>query len=523
MADDMGFSDLGCYGGEIATPNLDAFGRNGVRFSQFYNTARCSPSRASLLTGLHPHQTGIGVLVNNDGPGGYPGSLDTRCATLAEMLGAAGYATSMSGKWHLSADRSPNPTWPTRRGFQQFWGTISGAGSYFQPSTLHDGETAVDVDDLGEDFYYTDAIGGHAADAIRADAASGRPFFSYVAFTAPHWPLHARREDIAAYNGVYEAGWDVLRAARHQRMVTEGLVDADAPTSTRDALIPAWPDEPEHTWQASRMRAYAAQVSALDRAVGVIRQALEETGQRENTIVVFLSDNGGSAEDVGDGASFRHQRHIVPAGAPDGSPLRIGNTPDITPGPADTYTSYGRAWANLSNAPFRLYKRWVHEGGIATPLIVDWPAGHLAAGSVVHEPHQLTDIVPTLLEAAGVPVPSHTTEGGQPALPGVSMLAALRGAEATPHQLFWEHIGNAATCRGRWKLVREYLGAWELYDLDAGRAEEADLADEHPDLVTEMARAWQEWADMVGVIPREQVVAVQEHLAARGVPVIGGD
>lgn len=520
MADDMGWSDIGCYGGEIDTPNIDALAGRGVRMTQFYNTARCSPSRASLLTGLHPHQTGVGELVNDDGPGGYPGTLSGETATLAEIFAGAGYRTFLTGKWHLSNEREhPSGGWPTRRGFHRFWGTIAGAGSYFQPTTLHDGERPVDPGELGPDFHYTDAIGEHAAAAVREAAASGDPFFGYVAFTAPHWPLHARPSDTARFRDRYRAGWDELRHRRRERQIEAGLVAREATLETRDPAVPAWSAEQDRDWQVERMAVYAAQVHAMDRAFGAVLDALEDTGTREDTVVVFLSDNGGCAEELsaepGSARAFARQHLIVPASAPGGGAMRIGNDPSIPPGGADTYTSYGRPWANLSNTPFRLYKRWVHEGGISTPLIVDWPGGELPGGSLVRAPHQLTDVLPTLLEATGVAVPDRV--GGRAVVHprGVSMLTALRGGPATGHDLYWEHIGNCAMRDGRWKLVREYGSPWELYDLDTDRSESTDLAAAEPGRVAAMTRRWQGWADSVGVRPREQVLDAQSRARAQ--------
>ncbi|TWD82555.1 arylsulfatase [Kribbella amoyensis] len=516
LVDDMGYSDIGCYGGEIGTPAIDSLAATGARLTNFYNTARCSPSRASLLTGLHPHQTGVAELVNNDGPGGYPGSLTERSATLAETFRAAGYRTHLTGKWHLSNERErPDGSWPTRRGFDRFWGTISGAGSYFQTTTLHDGETPVPLSELGPDFYYTDEIGTHAAAAIRDQGDDGQPFFGYVAFTAPHWPLHAKESDLVETRGQFDEGWDVLRTRRRRRQLDAGICSADATLDQRDPAVPAWADEPEQKWQLERMEAYAAQVRAMDRAVGTILTALDETGQRDNTIVLFLSDNGGCAEELRSDAEaadqFRRQHLIIPPSAPDGTPMRVGNSPTIRPGTADTYTSYGQAWANLSNTPFRLYKRWVHEGGIATPLIVSWPAGGLSDG-VFDAPHQLTDIAPTLLQATGVPAVVERDGQSLPALRGVSMLDLLRGGSGVEHDLFWEHIGNAAVRSGDWKLVREYEGAWELYDLAADRSESNDLAAEHPERVEDLAAKWQAWADSIGVIPYGDVLAARASM-----------
>jgi len=508
VADDMGYSDLGCFGAEIATPALDRLGRAGVRLTRFYNTTRCSPSRASLLTGLHPHQTGIGILTNDDRPHGYPGSLNHRCVTLAEVLREAGYQTCLSGKWHLASEVwTPSDAWPTRRGFEQFFGTLSGCGSYYRPTTLTRGETGAEPEAAAPGFFYTDAIASEAEAFVRERAArTDAPFFLYVAFTAPHWPLHAPAADIARYRGVFDAGWDELREARLGRLVAEGLLPATTTPSDRDPSQPAWSSTPDHAWQLTRMQAYAAQIDRMDRGIGRIVAALAETGALEHTLFLFLSDNGASAEALPfeDVERFRRRASIVPPATWAGAPLRIGNTPHIEPGPEDTYASYGRAWANLSNTPFRFYKRWVHEGGIATPLIVHWPAGGLGPG-IVHTPFQLTDVVPTVLEATGVSYPA--TYPGRDVLPleGRSMLLALRGGAVEPATLYWEHIGNAAIRRGRWKLVREHGSPWELYDIDVDRAELVDMAARHPDVVTDLAAAWETWANRVGVIPWERV------------------
>ena len=527
LADDMGYSDLGCYGGEIRTPNLDRLGREGVRFTQFYNTARCSPSRASMLTGLHPHQTGIGILINDDGPGGYPGSLNDRCVTVAEILAEAGYATGLSGKWHLTSSLwEPSESWPTRRGFQHFFGTISGCGSYYDPTTLRRGEQDASAETSDPSFFYTDAIAADAAAFIRDSAAAGQPFLSYVAFTAPHWPLHAPEEDIAGYDGVYDAGWDELRPKRLARQQAEGLLGAEAPLSDRDPTQPAWVDAEDPRWEARRMAAYAAQVERMDRGIGLILDQLEASGVRDNTLIIFLSDNGACAESLpqGDLAEFRTRRQILPAQTRDGRELRIGNDPAIDPGAEDTYASYGQAWANLSNTPFRFYKRWVHEGGIATPLIVNWPAGALEPGRIVRGPFQLTDILPTIVEITGA---DHRAEfHGRPVLPleGRSMLGDLRGDEpgAADADLFWEHIGNCAIRSGEWKLVREYPGPWELYRISEDRSELEDLAGQHPDIVARLAARYEEWAGRVGVISRDQILDIYADRARRGIPVLGG-
>jgi arylsulfatase len=513
LADDMGFSDLGCYGGEIRTPHIDRLGRDGVRFSAFYNTARCSPSRASLLTGLHPHQTGIGILTNDDSPRGYPGTLNDRCATAAEVLRESGYATCLAGKWHLAAEMTePNDAWPTRRGFDRFFGTLTGCGSYYDPGTLTRGEADASAEARDPGFFYTDAIAEEAVEFVEHQAATApeQPLFLYLAFTAPHWPLHAPEPDIAALDGVFDDGWDVLRERRMKRLVDEGVLPAGTALSERDPTQPAWVDADEQGWQIRRMQTYAAQVERMDSAVGRVVEALRAAGRLDDAVIVVLSDNGASPEDLpkGELESFRLRTDIVPTRTRDGRDVRVGNEPGIAPGPEDTYASYGRAWANLSNTPFRFYKRWVHEGGIAAPFLVHWPAGHLAGGTVVDLPVQLVDVLPTLLDCVGVDHPE--TYRGRPVLPleGRSFLPALRGGHLDPVPLYWEHTGNAAVRVGRWKLVREYPGPWELYDLDRDRTELVDLAEGHPDVVAELAERWQSWADRVGVIPWDTTLAI---------------
>jgi arylsulfatase len=506
LVDDMGFSDLGCYGGEIDTPNIDRLAREGVRFSQFYNTARCSPSRASLLTGLHPHQTGIGVLTNDDRPRGYPGTINTRCVTIAEVLKATGYATCLSGKWHLASEmRQPNDAWPTRRGFDRFFGTLTGCGSFFQPGTLTRGEENVEHEALDPGFYYTDAITNDACAFLRQqlDERPGQPFFLYTAYTAPHWPLHAREEDIAKYRGVFDAGWDVLREQRMSRLRASGLLDGGVALSDRDPTQPAWRDADYKAWQARRMEVYAAQLDRMDKGVGRILAQLEAAGELDDTLVIFLSDNGASDEvlPLVELERFKQRSDILRTRTRDGREVRIGNEPGIAPGPEDTYASYGRAWANLSNTPFRYYKRWVHEGGIATPFVVRWPAGGLAQGSVVRAPCQLTDVMPTILEATGAAYPVRYHDRDIAPCEGRSLLPALRGRSSPDGALYWEHTGNAAIRSGRWKLVRDYPKPWELYDIERDRTELRDLAGVHPDVVRELSERWQAWADRIGVIP----------------------
>lgn len=510
LADDMGFSDIGCYGGEIDTPNLDRLGRGGIRFTQFYNSPRCSPSRASLLTGLHPHQAGLGILNFDDSPDGYPGNLTEHCATAAECLRAAGYRTYLSGKWHLASDmENPNPAWPTRRGFDRFYGTLEGAGSFYQPRTLTRDEASIADEAAQPDYYYTDAISDNAVQFVADHDRDNRadPFFLYLAYTAPHWPLHAPADAITRYKGRFDEGWDALREARLRRLIDENILGPDWPLTDRDPRVPAWSEVDDPRWEAARMEAYAAQISRMDAGIGRLLDRLERLGRYDNSLILFLSDNGGCAEEL--------DRDFVTAFVPlgdrtkDGQAVVAGNARGVTPGGEDTYMSYGRPWANVSNAPFREYKHWVHEGGIATPLIAHWPAGLGRLGALRHTPFQLVDVLPTLLEISGASYPAERGRGDVPPLEGRSMVAALRGEpvdDAVP--LFWEHEGNAGVRAGRWKLVRKHGRDWELYDMARDRTELDDVARHHPGVVTELTAAYDDWAARCGVIPRETILAL---------------
>ena len=514
LNDDMGYSDLGCYGGEIQTPTLDRLARDGLRFSQFYNTARCSPSRASLLTGLHPHQTGIGILTYDSGPEGYAGNLNHRCVTIAELLRSGGYRTYMSGKWHVSSNlRQPTDSWPMQRGFDAFYGTIIGAGSFYDPNTLTRGNTNVEHEAHAEDFFYTDAISDQAVAFIEQHHREhpDRPCFQYVAYTAPHWPLHAHDEDIARYKGRFDAGWDTLRVERLDRLVKAGILDERWRLSERDPTQPPWTEAQRKAWLLRCMEVYAAQVDRMDQGIGRIVRALEATGRLDHTLIIFLADNGACAEDIPEGVSIEElveQLMIARSHTRKGEPVHIGNNPDIMPGPENTYQSYGTAWANLSNTPFRLYKHWIHEGGIATPLIMHWPQGIRERGAIRHTPGYLPDIMATLLDITGIDYPADWGGHAVAPLEGHSLRRALDAELASRPPMFWEHEGNAAVRIGSWKLVRKHPGPWELYDLVADRTELNDLADQHPERVADMAAQYEAWAARCGVLPRDQVVAL---------------
>lgn len=503
LVDDLGFSDLASYGGEIPTPHLDRLASRGVRLSSFYTTPRCSPTRASLLTGRPSHEVGIGVLTR---PVGYRGSLDPEVPTLASVLSDAGYATSLTGKWHLSSKvDGPDETWPTRRGFDDFYGIIGGGTSYFSPKAFFRGEQNAEGDAMQPEFYLTHALAEHALDFVREQIEHDQRYFLYLALTAPHWPLHAPEDHIREQAGRYDEGWDALREQRRDRQTELGLFPSNFEPAGRDAAEAAWTDAPDREWQARRMEVYAAQVAAMDGAIGRLIDELDSAGRFDDTLLLFLSDNGAEAMEIPVGRRFAP--HVTPEHTRDGRAVTIGNDPAIVPGDEETYASYGRAWANLSNTPFRLYKSWVHEGGIAAPCIATWPSGGIGGGTILHDPAHVVDLLPTIAHAVGVPVPESVTGSG--------LLDMLRGEGTPERDLFWEHIGNAAIRRGRLKLVRETGADWELYDLEADRAEQHDLAAEQPETVADLARAWQNWADRHGVIAFHDLVAMYEE---RGLP-----
>lgn len=522
MNDDMGYSDIGCYGGEIDTPNLDRLAQGGLRFSQFYNSPRCSPSRASLLTGLHPHQTGIGILTYPTGPEGYAGNLNKQCVTIAEVLKGNDYKTYMSGKWHVAGNLvEPTDTWPMQRGFDHFFGTIIGAGSFYYPNTLTRGNDNIDHEaEQDDEFFYTDAISDQAARYIRQHQAEhpDRPFFQYVAYTAPHWPLHAHDEDIAKYKGKFDKGWDQLREERLQRLVDMGIIDPAWQLTDRDPSQPPWQQAEHKEWLLRCMEVYAAQVDRMDQGIGRILQALEDSGRLDNTLIIFLSDNGACAEDIPDDVTVEtlvNDLMIARSHTRKGEEVSFGNLPEIMPGPENTYQSYGTAWANLSNTPFRLYKHWTHEGGVSTPLILHWPEGINSPGEIRHTPGQLPDIMATILDITRTQYPKQYQ--GNAILPpeGRSLLPVFSLDQAEQRPLFWEHEGNAAVRYGKWKLVKEYPGSWELYDMEQDRTETHDIAARHPELVKDLSTQYDVWAERCGVIPREKILEMLKQRSVK--------
>lgn len=520
LADDMGYSDIGCMGSEIRTPNLDALAHDGLLYTHFYNTPRCSPSRASLLTGLYPHQAGMGWLADkNFHLPGYEGTLNHRCVTIAEVLRGAGYDTYMSGKWHVTNytdQNGPKDSWPLQRGFEQFYGIIKGGGNYYDEATLCRNNELISpaTDPLYHPrrFYFTDAVSDNAVRFIDGHTDT-KPFFLYVAYTAPHWPMQAPEEAIRPYAGTYDQGWEQLRKTRLERMKALGIIGPDARLSRSDA--PSWDSVRNKKAMARRMETYAAMISVMDEGIGRIVRELKEKGLYDNTVILFLSDNGGNAEIEGGGADqpIRDTAGAVRPGPQDvqyeiwtpytrKGQVVMGGL-DVMAGPANTFVSYLQGWANASNTPFRKYKHWVNEGGISTPLIVHWPRGIQAKGAIRTQTAQLIDIMPTLAALAGARYPS--VYDGHRILPmeGISMVPTFDNKPLPQRPIYWEHETHRGVLWGRWKLLSTgpLSTPWELYDMTSDRIEEADSASLHSDLVKRMADMWMRWAVRCEVFP----------------------
>jgi len=488
MADDMGFADLGCYGSEINTPNLDRLAADGLRFTQFYNTARCCPTRASLLTGLYPHQAGVGGMTDGRGDvnptGPYQGYLNDKCVTIAEVLKTAGYTTLMAGKWHVGETR---PHWPVDRGFDHYYGLISGAANYFDITKgkrqcitrrfAIDGKPHVPAP---KNFYITDAFTDNAIKFLDRYAAADKPFFLYLAYTAPHWPLHAWPDDIARYKGKYIKGWDELRKQRYKRMIDMGIIDPKWKLSPRDEGAVPWESVEDKELMDHKMAVYAAQIDRMDQNIGKVLAKLKDMGAEDNTLVMFLSDNGACHET---------------------GPLGFDNRKNgLPPGGVDSYMSYGQSWANAGNTPFRMFKKYTHEGGIATPFIARWPAIIKNKGALTSQVGHIIDVMATCVDVAGADYP--TQYKGRQIIPpqGKSLLPVFAVAQRKGHEyLFWEHQTHEAVRNGKWKLVASRRGNWELYDIEADRTELNDLADKHPDIVRRLKTKYEQWAAGVGV------------------------
>jgi arylsulfatase A-like enzyme len=469
MADDMGFSDIGCFGGEIETPNLDQLARDGMLFTQFYNNAKCTTTRASLLSGMYPRKNG--------------GSIPLEIPTMGETMRGAGYQTALSGKWHLG---SKSPQRPFDRGFDEFYGLMDGGVNFFDPAQpdpkFKGGKVRVFghndqlVTEFPPGFYTTDAFADHAITTIKRFAKEDRPFFLHLAFTAPHYPLHAFPEDIAKYRGKYRVGWDELRRQRHARQIELGIVDAKWPLPPPDSKSYDW-SKANQDWEDLRMATYAAMVERMDRDIGHVLQTLKELGIEDNTVVMFLSDNGGCTEEPG------------------------GRDDTKEPGIVSTYTAVGPAWASAQNTPWRRYKSWSNEGGISTPFLVRWP-GHVKPGSRTNQIGHIIDVLPTCLEAAGAKPLAEINGKLTLPLEGQSLMPVLNGGERpSPERLYWEWSGNCAVRDGKWKLVWDTLNpkrAWQLYDIEADRSELTDLAGKMPELVTTLSADYTRWAKSLG-------------------------
>lgn len=502
LADDVGYSDIGCYGGEIHTPNLDRLAAGGVRFTQFYNAARCCPSRASILTGLYAHQTGMGNMTAAKAANdleGYTGHLSPGCATIPEVLKLAGYSAYMAGKWHLG---QPGPV---ARGFEEYYGLFHGYDSAWDPTKY----TRLPADRKQRDyppgkFYATDAITDYTLDFLAAARQRKQPFFTYLAYTAAHFPLHAPKEIIDKYTAVYEQGWDRIREQRFARMRTMGLVSENWEFTPRSVIPPnfvatphGWANRQNPAWDSieparradlvRRMAIYAAMIEIMDRNIGRVIEDLRSNGELENTLVMFLSDNGACAEwdpwGFDESSGPRNKLHTGPELQSMGQP--------------GTYHSYGSGWANASNTPWQLYKHYNHEGGISTPFIAHWPAGIAKAGAFEREPGHIIDLMPTCLAVAGAKYPAAV-----PLLEGRSLLPAFAGKPIQQDALYWEHEGNRAIRVGKWKAVALLPGGeWELYDMEKDRTEMHNLASHHPERVRAMAGQWEKWARRTHALP----------------------
>lgn len=491
MADDLGYSDIGCYGGEVQTPNLDRLAADGIRYKQFYNAARCCPTRASLISGLYPHQAGMGWMAAADlGTPAYQGNLNDKAVTIAEVLKMAGYRTYMTGKWHLTNERKIDgivtDNWPLQRGFDRYFGIVPGGANYFTP-IVYSGNHRYKAP---EDFYLTDAISDTSVQYIGDHFAQhpDKPLFMYVAYTAPHWPLHALQRDIDKYKHIYQKGWDKLRVQRFEKQKKIGLFPANAALSARDTTVPAWDDlsADQKDDMAMRMAIYAAQIDNMDQGIGRIIKTLESEGQLDNTLFIFLSDNGACAEFISSGKR------------------------KVADGREDTFESYRINWANLSSTPFKEYKHYTYEGGIATPLIVHWPKGvdTELRNTLVSRYGHLTDIMATCVDVSGATYPLEMNGKAIQPMEGKSLLPHFAGLDNRRGKIFWEHEANIAMRDGKWKLVAKTPEGvsfdprnLRLYNLEDDPIELTDLAAGEPARVKRMYAEWQAWATRIGAFP----------------------
>ncbi|EAQ48502.1 MULTISPECIES: arylsulfatase [Leeuwenhoekiella] len=521
MADDLGFSDLGCYGGEVDTPALNGLAENGLRFNAFYNTSRCCPSRAALLTGQYPHQAGIGQMTMDRNLPGYRGRLDEQTVTLAEVLKTAGYQTGMVGKWHVSPTEnlggneqlewlnhqteketfSDLDTYPTARGFDKYYGNIWGVVDYFDPFALVNGTEP--VKEVPKDFYYTDAIGDSAVAYVDHFVREEKPFFLYVAHCAPHWPLMAPEEEIKKYEQVYDEGWQKIREERYKKLIEKGIFKGDT-TKLSEFMFPdlKWAENENENWDSRAMAVHAAMIDRMDQNIGKLIDKLEATGQLDNTVIMFMSDNGASSERPSQyGIGFDR-----PSETRDGREIHypVKKSEEHLPGPETVMSGIGPVWANVANTPFRYWKARVYEGGITSPFIVHWPAGIKEQGIVKSQAAHIIDIMPTLLELSGATYPEEFNGNTIDPYMGESMVSAFTNTEEAPinETLFWEHFGAAALRQGDWKLVKLDGNAdWELYNLKEDRTEMNNLAAKYPERLKAMQEEWNTMAKATDVFP----------------------
>ena len=493
MADDMGYSDLGCYGGEIRTPNVDRLAANGLRLTHFYNTGRCCPSRTSVLTGHYPHRVGVGHKVTDLGKPGYRGRVSPDAPTIAESLIPAGYRSFIAGKWHLG---TPDPT---QHGFEEFYGTLVSAQTFWDPGhymRLPAGRSRIQYPN-GQ-FYGTDAVTDHALQFLDvARQTPTQPWFLYLAFHAPHFPLQAPAEDIARYADTYQTGWDVAREQRLARMKKLKIAPSHTKLTPRSrywdygekntGVNPAWDSLPADRRRdlARRMAIYAAMVDRIDQNVGRLVTNLKMSSELDNTVIVFMSDNGACAEWDPHGFDIKSSPNNI---------LHRGKQFDRM-GDPDTYHSAGSGWANVSNTPWRLYKHYTHEGGVASPCVIHWPNGLQRKGEIDHRPAHIIDLMPTVNEIAA------TTYSGDIKLPGESLVPMFHGAAPHSRTLYFEHESNRAVLAGTWKLVALKQQKWELYDVRQDRTELRNLASAHPDIVKQLTAKWDAWAAANHVTP----------------------
>ncbi len=492
MVDDMGFSDIGCYGSEINTPNLDKLAAEGLRFREFYNNSICAPTRASLLTGQYAHKAGVGYFDINLGLPPYQGYLNKESLTLAEVLKQNGYSTLMSGKWHVGKD---SLAWPNQRGFDRFYGFAPGASNYFDIGSYGKNDPVVLIKNnnkikLKEGEYLTNTITDNAIEFLKEQNSAKKPFFLYLAYNAPHWPLQALPEDIAKYKGTYDIGWDSLRKERIAKQIQSGILPASQKIAQRDAEVPLWENlnyDQKQLWKA-KMEVYAAMIDRVDQNIGRLISTLKELKKDENTVIVFLSDNG--AQGGYASANRKPSRNTGPVGSP------------------GSYDYQEQNWAYLSNTPLRQYKNNMHEGGNSTPFIA-WFPKQFKQGQIIKGTAHLIDIAPTFYELAGATYPTKYNGRATNPLVGKSLVALLNGQGEQVERgepLFWERAGNRAVRKGKWKIVSAYPSLqWELYDIENDRGETKDLANQRPDIVNELSADYFKWAELTGVVDYERI------------------